>query len=167
MHVCIKKDHIVDTSFYCTAVWRLERWRTRFLNFVIFSMSVFLTMLYQCSDVNPSSQRILPTMRRSRDDSTQMVYFNWKKDHIVGSLLLACRRVPMLMKYTAGLQKSYLRIFYPPLPLSLLFLFIFLFFSITLNNFYRKLGFFKFLPSKSCISAKNACTERILGSFER
>ncbi len=40
---------------------------------------VYLTMLQQCSDVNSSSQRILPIVRRSRDDSTQMAYFNRKK----------------------------------------------------------------------------------------
>ncbi len=79
VYISIKRNHIVDTSFCCTTVWRSERQKTYFLAFIIFSKSVFLTMLQQCSDVNPSSQRILPTMRRSRDDSTQMVYVNRKK----------------------------------------------------------------------------------------
>ncbi len=45
VYVSIKKDHIVDTSFCCMAVWRLERRKTHFLGFIIFSMSVFLTIL--------------------------------------------------------------------------------------------------------------------------
>ncbi len=44
----------------------------------------------------------------------------------------------MLMKYIAGLQKLYLRIFYPPPPLGI---FVCFFFNRkTLNNFSRKLG---------------------------
>ncbi len=75
----------------------------------------------------------------------------------------------MLMKYIAGLQKSYLRIFNPPRPLRLLFSLVFHFFfnRKTLNNFSGKLiGFFRSLPLKSCISAKNACTQLILGSLK-
>ncbi len=132
VYISIKKDHIVDTTFRCsTTVWRSERRKPRFPGFIIFSMIVFLTMLQKCFDTDPSSQRILTTMRRSRDDSaTDGVLQAKKKDHIVGSLLLACHGVLMLMKYI-GLQKSHLRIFYPPPPLGLLFSFVFLvFFSI-------------------------------------
>ncbi len=46
----------------------------------------------------------------------------------------------MLMKYIAGLQKLYLRIFYSPPPLGLLFSFTVFFNQKTLNNFSRKLG---------------------------
>ncbi len=74
----------------------------------------------------------------------------------------------MLMKYIAGLQKSYLRIFYP-LPLLVFYFpsFFCFFQSENFKQFFWKIGVFRSLPSKSCISAKNACTELILGSFER
>ncbi len=54
----------------------------------------------------------------------------YKKDHIVGSLFLACRGVPMLMKYIAGFAEVAFKNILPAPPLGLLFSFVFLFLSI-------------------------------------
>ncbi len=103
------------------------------LVFQVFSYSVWV-----CSQLCYNS---VPTVIWAKSAFSQqcgeveMTAHRWctsikKKDRIIGSLFPACCGIPVLMKYIAGLQKSYLRIFYPPPPLGLLFSFIFPYFSV-------------------------------------